>query len=130
MVAKRGPKARKKAPDVSIIDEVYKDDRQEVVKVAMEALGAEAEGMAPCFKSKKESEDSDSLRRQGYVPMLKPSKGDGAEREQYSHGNDPLWMRPKEISDKYKEAPAILANEALNAARTGAEGEYQDLRQE
>jgi len=126
---KRGPgRPRKKAPEVDIIQEVYKDDRAAIVEEAREALGSDAAGMAFCYRSPRES--GDTSKRLGYVPAMKAAKEEGGSREQYSHGGDPLWMRPKEVSDMFRDAPAKLAEMQLDDAETGQGDQYDGLIQE
>jgi len=120
---KKGPgRPRKKAPEVSIIDEVYRDDRAATVQEAKDALGEKAEGMSFCYRSAREH--ADTAMRLGYVPVMKPD-----ESGQYYHKGDPLFMRPKDVSDKYRNAPAELAKAQLENAYYGEDG-YDGLNRE
>ena len=125
--AKRGPgRPRKKAPEVNIVDEVYKDMRAATVSIAKQELGEQAEGMAFCFRSV--NEHPDVTRSLGYVPCMKPAI-EGEATEQYTHGGDPLFMRPQEVSDMHRNAPAELAKQQLEDAYYG-EGDYDGITRE
>lgn len=117
-IGDRAPKLQE--PNVTLINEVYRDERAATVDAARAELGESAVGMSFCYR--RATEKAEYLQRMGYVPCKHPTTG-----EQYSHGGDPLFMRPSKISEREGEAASQLAQAQLRSAMTGADPTYKQV---
>jgi hypothetical protein len=116
---------RKPAPDVSIVEEVYKDPRKDRLDRAWKSLakenGWDTEQLA---KAKKEwhvyfsrrDVDQETMADEGYVPFMVP---DGKEHKQVKDRGDLLWMIPYDKYLKKAEGPGKLAVQMLNQTMHG-----------
>jgi len=112
---------QKKAPDVELtedemIEAVYKDDRKGIMEDALKALGEKANGMHLCYQDG--SDSADNWKRKGYEQVKIANKI-------INHKGDPLTMCSEKEHRMYREAPAIMAKQELEDARTGAGDKYK-----
>lgn len=109
------PKAQ--APDIDIVEEVYKDDRRMTMDMAMKMCRAKELGLHGCYRSAKE--DIDYTKALGYIPAKNPNT-----KEQFKHKGDLIWMIDEKEEIRHRNAPAQLAKEMAEGAFHGTDDKY------
>lgn len=108
---------RKNVPvDLSIIEEVYRDERKDIVNYVRNALGEKANGMHFCFRRNDEL-ISGSAERAGYVPVEINGK-------KFENKGDILCMIAEGIPQKRHDAAALLSFRNVEAKLEGQDSQY------
>jgi hypothetical protein len=113
---------RKPAPDVSIVEEVYKDPRQKKIDEAWR-LKAKEEGWnsEQLAEAKKKwhlyfslnNADPDTMESEGYIPF-EVLKKNSQEKKQVLDRGDRLWMKDAKEAQRAIDAPGRMATEMLS----------------
>jgi len=122
-VGNRGRTIRKTAPDVDIVNEVYRDERRAKVDQARKALGDRANGMEFRWgRGQQWREDPDFYTTNGYVLAELPQENGTVKH--WFHKGDPLLMIDKDTLWRRRAAPGILAREELEGVMDGDDPKY------
>ena len=127
MTAKRKPgRPRKKMSAATVIDEVYRDERKEAVKMARKLLGEKAIGKEFRFGSGLIlKDDPEYYKRRDYeIVFVEVVDSEGnKKRDTIRRGGDVLMMIDAEIVQRRRDAPAQLAKQVLEDATYGTDDE-------
>lgn len=117
---KRGrPPKVKKAPDLSVIDEVYKDEAKELVEWAkkeMRAQGVNVDELHYTFGDTQTK--SEIYKRRGLTPVI-------INGEEINDRGDPLLTRSLDSEMKRRRAAALLSAEQTRQTMDGEDPRYR-----
>ena len=113
---------RKQAPKIDVTD-YYKDERKQMVEDAKKALGDKARDVHFCFQ--RASEEPAMWERRGYTSVTELISKEEDKKKIWDHKGDPLTFCTRKQSDRDREAPAIIAHEAVKGAMDGSDEKYQ-----
>ncbi len=111
--------ARKTAPDVDVLDEVYRDPGARLIEKAKKRLGEKAVGMH--FFLSDGLKPSGYYERQGYIGVWTVI---GEDKEMWCDRGDPLLMRPDADFQREFIASAQIARAQAKNAMDGADDKY------
>lgn len=129
---KRGrPKLdRKSAPDVSIVEEVYKDPRKSKLDQAWSAIAKDKGWNAEQLKAaqaewhtyfSRGDVDPEMMEAEGYKPFMVSANGT---TKQVRDRGDLLWIKNADDVKKVVEGPAKLATQMLQDTLDGNSDKY------
>jgi hypothetical protein len=114
------PPMKKTAPSVSVVDELYRDESEEIVKRAKEALGAKATGKHFGYGDK--NKDTEYYTSQGWEFVFIEQE-DGTRKQLWDRG-DPLMMIDEErYARRHGKLPAEVSRQQLRSALVGKDGQ-------
>lgn len=116
----RPPKVQKEAPNVSIVDDVYRDPRRkkldeyvstEAKRQKWDAAQVDAWLKSIHFFFSRVDVDKDMMEAEGYLPAMR-TREDGT-KTQVSDRGDLLWIIDRELWQQRMDAPGDYARQLL-----------------